>query len=241
MFLVCGPRWATTISSGLNGNRSLRSKAPHALIFRMQSGKKLRLGVLGSGKGSNFVAITQAIQNGSLPAEVTLVLSDMPEAGILQHARDLGISAQFIPPGAFRTKLDPTAESAFIQALQDAQVDLVVLAGFMRILKGDFLRAFEGRVVNIHPSLLPSFPGLEAWKQALSYGVKVTGCTVHWVDQGVDTGPILAQRAVPVLEGDTVASLHQRIQEAERSLYPETLARLAQGPWMTKVRPTSNA
>jgi phosphoribosylglycinamide formyltransferase-1 len=207
----------------------------------MQSGKKLRLGVLGSGKGSNFVAITQAIQNGSLPAEVTLVLSDNPEAGILQHARDLGISAQFIPPGAFRTKLDPTAESAFIQALQDAQIDLVVLAGFMRILKGDFLRAFEGRVVNIHPSLLPSFPGLEAWKQALSYGVKVTGCTVHWVDQGVDTGPILAQQAVPVLEGDTVASLHQRIQEAERSLYPETLARLAQGPWMTKVRPTSNA
>jgi phosphoribosylglycinamide formyltransferase-1 len=207
----------------------------------MQSGNKLRLGVLGSGKGSNFVAITQAIQNGSLPAEVTLVLSDNPEAGILQHARDLGISAQFIPPGAFRTKLDPTAESAFIQALQDAQVDLVVLAGFMRILKGDFLRAFEGRVVNIHPSLLPSFPGLEAWKQALSYGVKVTGCTVHWVDQGVDTGPILAQQAVPVLEGDTVASLHQRIQEAERSLYPETLARLAQGPWMTKVRPTSNA
>ena len=241
MFLVSRPRWATTISSGLNGNRSLRSKAPHALIFRMQSGKKLRLGVLGSGKGSNFVAITQAIQNGSLPAEVTLVLSDNPEAGILQHARDLGISAQFIPPGAFRTKLDPTAESAFIQALQDAQIDLVVLAGFMRILKGDFLRAFEGRVVNIHPSLLPSFPGLEAWKQALSYGVKVTGCTVHWVDQGVDTGPILAQQAVPVLEGDTVASLHQRIQEAERSLYPETLARLAQGPWMTKVRPTSNA
>ena len=142
---------------------------------------------------------------------------------------------------AMATKLDPTAESAFIQALQDAQVDLVVLAGFMRILKGDFLRAFEGRVVNIHPSLLPSFPGLEAWKQALSYGVKVTGCTVHWVDQGVDTGPILAQRAVPVLEGDTVASLHQRIQEAERSLYPETLARLAQGPWMTKVRPASNA
>ena len=207
----------------------------------MQSGKKLRLGVLGSGKGSNFVAITQAIQNGSLPAEVAVVLSDNPEAGILQHARDLGISAQFIPPGAFRTKLDPTAESAFIQALQDAQIDLVVLAGFMRILKGDFLRAFEGHVVNIHPSLLPSFPGLEAWKQALSYGVKVTGCTVHWVDQGVDTGPILAQRAVPVLEGDTVASLHQRIQEAERSLYPETLARLAQGPWMTKVRPASNA
>jgi phosphoribosylglycinamide formyltransferase-1 len=207
----------------------------------MQSGNKLRLGVLGSGKGSNFVAIAEAIQSGSLPAEVALVLSDVTEAGILQHARDRGIPARFIPPGAFRTKLDPAAESAFIQALQEAQVDLVVLAGFMRILKGGFLKAFEGRVVNIHPSLLPSFPGLEAWKQALSYGVQVTGCTVHWVDQGVDTGPILAQQAVPVLEGDTAASLHQRIQEAERSLYPESLARLAQGPWTAKVRPASKA
>jgi phosphoribosylglycinamide formyltransferase 1 len=148
----------------------------------MQNGKKLRLGVLGSGKGSNFVAIAQAIQSGSLPAEVAVVLSDNPEAGILQQARDRGISAQFIPPGAFRTKLDPTAESAFIQALQDAQVDLVVLAGFMRILKGDFLRAFEGRVMNIHPSLLPSFPGLEAWKQALRSRVaQCTGWTKVWI------------------------------------------------------------
>jgi phosphoribosylglycinamide formyltransferase-1 len=212
-----------------------------ALIFSVHSAKKLRLGVLGSGKGSNFVAIAQAIQNGLVPAEVAMVLSDVANAGILQHAQERGIPARFIPPGAFRTKLDPVAEAAFMQALQDAQVDLVVLAGFMRILKGDFLRAFEGRVVNIHPSLLPSFPGLEAWKQALNYGVKVTGCTVHWVDQGVDTGPILAQQAVPVLEGDTVTSLHQRIQDAERTLYPETLARLAQGPWTTKVRPTSNA
>lgn len=204
----------------------------------MHGDKRLRLGVLGSGKGSNFVAIAQAIQDGSLPADVGLVVSDVADAGILQHARDRGIPAAFIAPGAFRTKLDPAAEAAYIGALRDAQVDLVVLAGFMRILKGDFLRAFEGRVVNIHPSLLPSFPGLEAWKQALNYGVKVTGCTVHWVDQGVDTGPILAQRAVPVLEGDTVTSLHQRIQEAERTLYPETLARLAQGPWMAKARPT---
>jgi phosphoribosylglycinamide formyltransferase-1 len=175
-----------------------------------------------------------------MAAEVGLVLTDVGDAGILQHAQERGIPARFIPPGAFRTKLDPTAEAAFIQALQDAQVDLVVLAGFMRILKGDFLRAFEGRVVNIHPSLLPSFPGLEAWKQALNYGVKVTGCTVHWVDQGVDTGPILAQQAVPVLEGDTVASLHQRIQEAERTLYPETLARLADGAWPVKARSIPN-
>jgi phosphoribosylglycinamide formyltransferase-1 len=206
----------------------------------MHGKKKLRLGVLGSGKGSNFVAIAQAIHDGSMAAEVGLVLTDVGDAGILQHAQERGIPARFIPPGAFRTKLDPTAEAAFIQALQDAQVDLVVLAGFMRILKGDFLRAFEGRVVNIHPSLLPSFPGLEAWKQALNYGVKVTGCTVHWVDQGVDTGPILAQQAVPVLEGDIVASLHQRIQEAERTLYPETLARLANGAWPAKARALPN-
>jgi phosphoribosylglycinamide formyltransferase-1 len=216
----------------------LRSGTRHAFIVRVHREKKLRLGVLGSGKGSNFVAIAQAIQDGSLEAEVGLVISDVAEAGLLQHARERGIPARFIAPGAFRTKLDPAAEAAFIGALHEAQVDLVVLAGFMRILKGDFLKAFEGRVVNIHPSLLPSFPGLEAWKQALNYGVKVTGCTVHWVDQGVDTGPILAQRAVPVLEGDTVTSLHQRIQEAERTLYPETLARLTQGPWMAKARPT---
>jgi len=216
----------------------LRSGTRHAFIVRVHGEKKLRLGVLGSGKGSNFVAIAQAIQDGPLEAEVGLVISDVAEAGLLQHARERGIPARFIAPGAFRTKLDPAAEVAFIGALHEAQVDLVVLAGFMRILKGDFLKAFEGRVVNIHPSLLPSFPGLEAWKQALNYGVKVTGCTVHWVDQGVDTGPILAQRAVPVLEGDTVTSLHQRIQEAERTLYPETLARLTQGPWMAKARPT---
>ena len=207
----------------------------------MHGENRLRLGVLGSGKGSNFVAIAQAIQDGTLPAEVGLVISDVAEAGILRHARDRGIPARFIPPGAFRTKLDPGAEATFIGALQEARVDLIVLAGFMRILKGDFLKAFEGRVVNIHPSLLPSFPGLEAWKQALDYGVKVTGCTVHWVDQGVDTGPILAQRAVPVLDTDTVASLHQRIQEAERTLYPETLARWARGGWATPGRTGARA
>jgi phosphoribosylglycinamide formyltransferase-1 len=219
----------------------LRSEARHAFIVRVHGENRLRLGVLGSGKGSNFVAIAQAIQDGTLPAEVGLVISDVAEAGILRHARDRGIPARFIPPGAFRTKLDPGAEATFIGALQEARVDLIVLAGFMRILKGDFLKAFEGRVVNIHPSLLPSFPGLEAWKQALDYGVKVTGCTVHWVDQGVDTGPILAQRAVPVLDTDTVASLHQRIQEAERTLYPETLARLARGGWATPGRTGARA
>lgn len=194
--------------------------------------------MLGSGKGSNFVAIADAIAAGGVPAEVAVVLSDVADAGILAHARDRGLPAKFVDPGRFRTKLDETAEAAFISALREARVDLVVLAGFMRILKGEFLRAFEGRVVNIHPSLLPSFPGLEAWKQALDYGVKVTGCTVHLVDQGVDTGPILAQRAVPVLDGDSVATLHSRIQVAERELYPEVIARLARGEVAVKGRIT---
>ncbi len=200
----------------------------------MGNGVKLRLGVLGSGKGSNFVALADAIAAGSIPAEVVLVASDVADAGILNHARERGIPARFLPPGVFRTKLDETAEAAYLAALREAGTDLVVLAGFMRILKGEFLRAYEGRVVNIHPSLLPSFPGLAAWKQALDYGVKITGCTVHFVDQGVDTGAIIGQRAVPVLDGDTAESLHARIQGAERELYPAVIAAMARGE--VKVR-----
>lgn len=200
----------------------------------MPQQNSFRLGVLGSGKGSNFVAVADAIAAGRVPAQVALVISDVADAGILKHAADRGLAARHLPPGKFRTKLDEEAEVAYIAALKDAQVDLVVLAGFMRILKGEFLRAFEGRVVNIHPSLLPSFPGLAAWKQALDYGVKVTGCTVHYVDQGVDTGAIIGQRAVPVLDGDTAESLHERIQVAERELYPAVIAGIARGE--VKVR-----
>ena len=204
-------------------------KQPGLYERRVSSERKFRIGVLGSGKGSNFVAIADACASGAVPAEVALVISDVADALILERARERGLPAQFIPPGKFRTKLDEAAESAYIAALQAAQVDLVVLAGFMRILKGDFLRAFAQRVVNIHPALLPSFPGLEAWKQALDYGVKFTGVTVHFVDQGVDTGPILAQQTVPVLADDTPATLHARIQEAERTIYPATIAALARG------------
>ena len=188
-----------------------------------------RLGVLGSGKGSNFVAIADAVAAVKIPAEVAIVLSDVESAGILMHARTWRIPAQFIPPGKFRTKLDEEAERAFVVALQEAKVDLIVLAGFMRVLKGDFLRAFEGRIVNVHPSLLPSFPGLEAWKQALDHGVKVTGCTVHFVDAGVDAGPIIGQQTVPVLDGDSADSLHQRIHAAEHELYPKCVAAVARG------------
>jgi phosphoribosylglycinamide formyltransferase-1 len=197
-------------------------------VAHMSEQHKFRLGVLGSGKGSNFVAVAEACARGAVPAEVAIVLSDVADAGILARARERGITADFIAPGKFRTKLDEEAEAKFIAALQRAQVDLVVLAGFMRILKGEFLRAFAQRVINIHPSLLPSFPGLEAWRQALDYGVKVTGCTVHFVDQGVDSGPIIAQATVPVLDNDTAESLHARIQEAEHRLYPETIRALAE-------------
>lgn len=188
-----------------------------------------RLGVLGSGKGSNFAAVADAIDAGKIPAQVGVVLSDVESAGILTHAREREIASQFIPPGKFRTKLDEEAERNYVAALQAARVDLIVLAGFMRVLKGDFLRAFEGRIVNIHPSLLPSFPGLEAWKQALDHGVKVTGCTVHFVDAGVDAGPIIGQQTVPVLDDDTPESLHQRIHAAEHELYPKCVAALARG------------
>jgi phosphoribosylglycinamide formyltransferase 1 len=196
-------------------------------VIQIAVSNSFRLGVLGSGKGSNFVAIADAIAAGQIPAQVSIVLSDVENAGILAHARERGLPAQFIPPGKFRTKLDEDAERAFVQQLQAARVDLIVLAGFMRVLKGDFLRAFEGRIINIHPSLLPSFPGLEAWKQALDHGVKVTGCTVHYVDAGVDSGAIIGQQTVPVLDTDTAATLHQRIHAAEHELYPKCVAAIA--------------
>jgi phosphoribosylglycinamide formyltransferase 1 len=190
---------------------------------------QFRLGILGSGKGTNFVAIADACAAGKIPAEIAVVLSDVADAGILTRARERNIPAQFIPPGKFRTKLEEEAEHAFVETLRAAKVDLIVLGGFMRVLKGEFLRAFEGRIVNVHPSLLPSFPGLEAWKQALDHGVKLTGCTVHFVDAGVDAGPIIGQQTVPVLDSDTAESLHQRIHAAEHELYPKCVAEIAHG------------
>jgi phosphoribosylglycinamide formyltransferase 1 len=191
--------------------------------------RKFRLGILGSGKGSNFEAIADGCSSGRIPAEVGVVLSDVASAGILQKAAQRGLAANFIEPGKYRTKLEEPAEQAFVEALRKAEVDLVVLAGFMRVLKGEFLSAFAGGIVNIHPSLLPAFPGLEAWKQALDYGVKVTGCTVHFVDAGVDSGPIIGQQVVPVLDEDSAETLHGRIHQAEHELYPACVAAIARG------------
>ncbi len=199
------------------------------MLRRVSGERKFRLGLLGSGKGSNAAAIADACRLGEIPAEVVMVISDVADAGILERARERDVPARFIAPGKFRTKLDDAAELEYISALREAKVDLVVLAGFMRILKGEFLRAFAEKVVNIHPALLPAFPGLEAWKQALEYGVKVTGVTVHYVDQGVDTGPIIAQETLPILPGDTAGTLHARIQEVERRIYPKAIGAIARG------------
>ena len=190
--------------------------------------KKLVLGILGSGKGSNGRAILEQISAGKLAAEARLVISDVFDAGILDIAREFGVPNAFLPPGKFRTRLEPAVEMELVKLLRDAGVELVVLAGFMRVLKEPMLTAFPRRIINLHPSLLPKFPGVEAWKQALEAGEKITGCSVHYVDAGIDSGEIIAQRKVPVLPGDTPESLHARIQEAERALYPEVIARFCE-------------
>jgi len=189
----------------------------------------LRFGVLGSGKGSNFRALAEAWKSGTLGATPAIVLSDIETAGILPLGREFGIPSHFIPPGPFRTKMTPEAEGEIVRLLEEAKVDFVVLAGFMRVIKEPLLRAFPGRILNIHPSLLPEFRGLEAWRQALEAGVPEAGCTVHLVDEGVDTGKILGQSRVPVLPGDTAETLHARIQVAEHELYPRIVREFAEG------------
>jgi phosphoribosylglycinamide formyltransferase-1 len=186
--------------------------------------KRLQIGILGSGKGSNCRAILERIQSGDLAAETRLVVSDVLDAPILDMARDFGVANAYLPPGTFRTRLEPEIEEQLVQMLRDAGVELVVLAGFMRVLHEPMLKAFPRRIINIHPSLLPKFPGLEAWKQALAAGETVTGCTVHYVDERIDHGQIVAQREVRILPNDTPESLHARIQVLEHELYPAVIA-----------------
>jgi phosphoribosylglycinamide formyltransferase-1 len=190
--------------------------------------KRLPIGILGSGKGTNCRTILEQIRSGKLPADARVVISDVLDAPILDIAREFSIPNAYLPPGQFRTRMEPSAESELVEMLRSAGVELVVLAGFMRVLKSPMLEAFPGRVINIHPSLLPKFPGLEAWKQALSAGEKVSGCTVHHVDEEIDHGTIIAQREVAILPNDTAETLHARIQIAERELYPEVIADFAE-------------
>lgn len=194
----------------------------------MSSGD-FRIGVLGSGSGSNGEAIFEACARGRIPGRVVLVLTDVADAYIQERARKHGIDARFIGPSRFKTKWEPELEEQAARLLCDARVQLVALAGYMRVVKSPLLRPFAGRMLNVHPSLLPDFPGLRAWEQALKYGVKVTGCTVHFVEEGVDSGPIVLQRKVAVLENDTPEALHERIQLAEHEIYPEAIRLFAEG------------
>ncbi|MFU8780940.1 MAG: phosphoribosylglycinamide formyltransferase [Kiritimatiellia bacterium] len=187
----------------------------------------IRIAVLGSGRGTNCQSIIDAIAAGTLNATLVGVIADVDSAGILTRAERHSIPARHIPVSNSKTRLDGEPEQTYIRQLQEWQTDYVVLAGFMRIIKPAMLAAFPNRILNIHPSLLPAFPGIAAWKQALEYGVKVAGCTVHLVDEGTDTGPILIQRTVPVLENDTPETLHARIQQQEHIAYPEALKQLA--------------
>jgi len=188
--------------------------------------KRLPIGILGSGKGSNCRAILERIRSGELAAEPRLVVSDVLDAPILDLAREFGIANAYLPPGRFRTRLEPEVEEQLVQMLRAAGVELVVLAGFMRVLHEPMLKAFARRIINIHPSLLPKFPGLEAWKQALVAGETVTGCTVHYVDEQIDHGQILGQKEVKILPNDTAETLHARIQVVEHELYPSVIGQL---------------
>ncbi len=183
----------------------------------------LRIAVLGSGSGSNCQSIFNAIDDGRLDAEVVIVLSDNPDAYILERARQRGVRAEVMDCQGYKNKFPLEVQEALAAQLTELKVDLVCLAGFMRLVKEPLLAAFPRRILNIHPALLPAFPGVEAWKQALEAGATQEGCTVHYVDAGMDTGEIIMQAYVPVMPDDTAATLHARIQVQEHILYPAAI------------------
>ncbi len=187
------------------------------------------LAVLASGEGTNFEALALAARRGELGGRIVALLSDRPEAPALARARRLGVEALVLPPGCFRTRLED--ERPWCEALRARGVEVVLLAGFMRRLHETLLDTFPDRILNIHPSLLPAFPGLAAIRQAWEHGVRVTGCTVHLAEHALDAGPILAQSAVEVRDDDTLATLEQRIHAAEHRLYPWAVRRYLDGPW----------
>jgi phosphoribosylglycinamide formyltransferase-1 len=190
---------------------------------------RIRVGVLASGRGSNLQALIDSSKEGRLTADIAVVISDVPAAKALERARTAGIEARYVDPRRKGARLTEESETDIINLLEEFKVDLIALAGFMRILSERFVRHFKGRIMNIHPSLLPSFPGLHVQRKALEYGVKYSGCTVHFVDEGVDTGPIIVQAAVPILEGDTEEALSARILKEEHRIYTEAVQLFADG------------
>ncbi len=189
----------------------------------------LKLGIFGSGSGTNCQAIIDAVEAGTLEAEIKCVLSDVQDAFILERARKHGIPAIWFDCAPFKTKLDGEAEQNVLRLLKEHDVNFIALAGFMRIVKDGLLNAYAGRIINIHPSLLPSFPGLDGGRQAFDYGVKFTGCTVHFVDAGVDTGAIINQKCVAIDNSDSLDSLMTKIHAQEHIAYPEALQWIAEG------------
>ena len=196
--------------------------------------ERLRVGVLASGRGSNFDALASAVETGRVPAVIAALVTDRATAGALEIARRRGIEPLFVDPGQYPGR--EAHEKAVIAALDERAVGLVCLAGYMRILGATFVRHFDGRLLNIHPSLLPAFSGLHAQRQALEHGVKVAGATVHFVDEGTDTGPIVLQAAVPVLPEDTEETLSRRILAEEHRIYPEAVRLFAQGRLIAEGR-----
>ena len=192
-----------------------------------------RLGILLSGRGSNFMAIADNVDAGKIPAEIAVVISNRPDAPGLEEARRRGLDARLIPSkGLEREQYDRKV----VEVLKEKQVDLVCLAGFMRLLSPYFVSEFPNRILNIHPALLPAFPGLEAQRQALDYGVRITGCTVHFVDENLDAGPVVLQTAVEVLDGDTPETLSARILKEEHRLYSEAIHLVLSGGWRIEGR-----
>ena len=191
--------------------------------------KRLKLGVLGSGRGSNFVALAAAVAEGKVAAEFVVVGSDQADAKILEEAKKRKIPTVVCPKGKYLTKLEEEIEEGLAEQMVKAGVELLILAGYMRVVKRPLLSRFGGAMINIHPSLLPEFPGLRAWEQAWKAGVNETGCTVHWVNEVVDGGSVIRQIRVPVEVGDSAEKLHGRIQEAEHCLLPEVVRDLAMG------------
>ncbi len=201
---------------------------------QIMEARHLKLAVLASGRGSNFDAICQAIDQKDLDAEIAVLISDKPDAPALQKAAARGIETLHINPREFPGR--DAYEAVLVNELKERNVDLVVLAGYMRLVGGVFLAAFENRVLNIHPALLPSFQGLHAQQQALDYGVRISGCTVHIVDEGMDTGPIIMQKAVPVYDTDDEDTLSERILLEEHQIYWQSLQLIAEGRIWIKGR-----
>lgn len=194
------------------------------------------IAVVASGRGTNLQAIIDSIERGDLPAKLVVVVSDHEDAPALERARKHHIPAQYLEPGPKRTVLSPEAEQRFIEVLRSYGTELVCLAGYMRIIKKPFLEAFPGRILNIHPALLPAFPGLDVQRKALEYGVKYSGCTVHFVDESVDGGAIIAQAVVPVQDDDTPETLAARILEQEHRIYPEAIKLVLSGHYRIEGR-----